>query len=55
MTKAIGRKDNIGCKEELRKAEKALSKQSEEQKNLLQNTNGTAVVDDFGSNILASS
>lgn len=55
MTKAIGRKDNIGCKEELRKAEKALSKQLEEQKHLLQNTNGTAVVDDYGSNILASS
>ena len=55
MTKAIGRKDNIGCKEELRKAEKALSKQLEEQKHLLKNTNGTAVVDDFGSNVIASS
>ena len=31
MTLAIQHKDNIGCKEELRKAEKLLAKQIEEQ------------------------
>lgn len=55
MTKAIERKDNIGCKEELRKAEKAFAKQLEEEKHLLKNTNGTFVIDDFGSNVIDAS
>ncbi|WP_151713563.1 phage terminase small subunit [Acinetobacter bereziniae] len=55
MKKAIAKKDNVGCKQDLERTEKLLAKQLEAQQNLLQNPNGSPIVDDFGQNVSATS